>query len=229
MFIDQLHVPFVFIDGQFMRIILQQYAFVRAQACYMAVNRFSLTAILVVEICAFLVIVSYSYLLVFPDCSICQHHRYFSGYLSPFLRIRIDSRYIRGYQTFQEGVFIIQSQHDMTAAFSADIPGNLYRTGRRSSFHLILIIQLCIDEYRAACISSQGCDICSSDCSSSNRYFCSVRLNSSPHLGVNIHKSFNVYERTSIMFLRFNSTEIFSRVFYTDFYCMCRIIIIFYD
>ena len=100
MFIDQCHISFIFVDGQFVRVILQQYAFVRAQACYMAVNRFSLTAILVVEICAFLVIVSYSYLLVFPDGSICQHHRYFPGDLSPCLRIRIDSRYVRGYQTF---------------------------------------------------------------------------------------------------------------------------------
>ena len=93
--INQCHVSFVFVDGQFVRIVLQQYAFICYEVCNMAVDGFSFSAVFVVDVSAFFVVVSYSYLFVFPYGSVCQYHGYFSVDRSPFLGIRVNSVDVR--------------------------------------------------------------------------------------------------------------------------------------
>ena len=92
-----------------------------------------------------------------------------------------------------------------------------------------MVVQFCIDEYGASCVGCKGCHVCSFDGSSSDGDFCPMGFNGSPHFGVNIYKSFDVYQCTSVMFLCFYGSEVFSCVLYADFYCMCGIVIVFYN
>ena len=228
MLIDELHVAGVVVNRDLVRIVLLQDALVRLQARDVTVHGVALAPGFSSLVLGRRSIVASADLLMLPRRAIGEQHGDRTGDVAVrLLRRFVHAPDIGRYKSLEEGFLIVQSQDDVSVALRADVTRDLHRTRLRCRNHMTLIVQLRVDEYRAVVI---GCDrrhVASLDGAAADGDSRAVRLDGTPHLRVDVHKSLDIDLCAAHILACLDRAEVLARILHTDFDSIFRLVVIF--
>ena len=227
MLIDKFHVAGVGVDRQLVRIVLPQDALVRLQACDMAVHGVALApsfSSLVLSRS----IVAGADLFVLPCRAVGEQHGNRAGNVAVGLLGRfIHAPDIGRCKSLEEGILIVQSQDDVSVALRADIARDLHRARLGCRNYMTFTIQPRIDEYRSVVIGCDRCHIASLDRAAADGNSRAVRLDSAPHLRIDVYESLDIDLCTSHILACLDRAEVLARILHTNSDGICRIVVVF--